>query len=72
MNAEHRFVEKELRDSTICDKCGATLLTYADVCIAALSDACHGFEAIGTARLKFQVLIKKSESATDHNTTGEK
>ena len=52
--AEHDFVEKQLRD-VICDKCKATLATYADVCTADLSDACQGFQNIEEARRRFNV-----------------
>lgn len=41
--------ELVLGDSVICDRCDATLPTYADKCSAALDDACPGFQAIENA-----------------------
>ncbi|MCP3735644.1 hypothetical protein M9979_12245 [Sphingomonas sp. RP10(2022)] len=41
--------EAILGDSVICERCGATMVTYADVCSAALDDPCPGFQAIENA-----------------------
>lgn len=41
--------EAVLGRSVICDRCGATLATYADRCSARLDDACPGFIAIERA-----------------------
>lgn len=41
--------EAVLRERVICDRCGATMTTYADACTAMLDDPCPGFEAIETA-----------------------
>lgn len=43
-------VEDALDDGrVICDRCGATLWTYAEKCTADLADACPGFQAIERA-----------------------
>lgn len=43
-------VEAALGDGrVICDRCGATLETYADKCTADLDARCPGFEAIERA-----------------------
>lgn len=59
LTAERDFVERELRDVTICDRCNATLATYAKVCAADLSESCPGFERIESVRAEF----KKAEGA---------
>ena len=38
---------------TICDRCGATLDTFADQCSAELDDACPGFLVIDAAKMRF-------------------
>lgn len=48
--AEHDFVEQRLRGLVICDRCQATLTTYANTCSADLSEVCPGFQAIEDAR----------------------
>lgn len=51
MNKEEQAkVKVALGDGrTICDRCGATLETYPDVCTADLPDPCPGFDAIERA-----------------------
>ena len=41
--------EAVLGDQVICDRCGATMATYADACTAALDDPCPGFLTIEDA-----------------------
>lgn len=48
-NDERNRVESKLGGAVICDRCGATLATYADNCTARLDDACPGFLAIEEA-----------------------
>ena len=43
-------VEAALAGKVICDRCGATLETYAEACTAELSERCPGFEAIENAK----------------------
>lgn len=31
-------------DRQICDRCGATVSTYGDICTAILDDPCEGFQ----------------------------
>ena len=50
---EQKAVENALGDSIICNRCGATLKTYATVCSAELSDPCPGFMSIERAREDF-------------------
>ena len=46
----HARVEAALGDGrVICERCGATLATFADRCTASLDDACPGFVAIEEA-----------------------
>lgn len=40
---------QKLGDEQICSRCGATLASYADLCNAALDEACPGFERIEQA-----------------------
>ena len=47
------YVEQKLAGQIICERCGATLETFADVCTADLSDACPGFMAIEKVRAEF-------------------
>lgn len=42
-------IGKRLPDGAICNRCGATLATYADQCTAALDDPCPGFVALEEA-----------------------
>jgi hypothetical protein len=43
-------VERTIGDGrVICDRCGATLATYASRCSADLADACPGFVAVENA-----------------------
>ena len=42
-------VERRLAGRVICNRCGATLETYADQCNADLAERCPGFEAIERA-----------------------
>lgn len=45
-----RHVEDALNDGRIiCDRCGATLASYATQCSTALDDRCPGFLAIERA-----------------------
>jgi hypothetical protein len=44
--------EAVLGDAVICDRCGATMATYADDCSAPLDEACPGFLAIEQAVAK--------------------
>lgn len=43
-------VELALGYGPICDRCGATILTFSDQCSANLLDRCPGFEAIEKVR----------------------
>lgn len=49
--SELDHVERTLGDAVICQRCGATLATYAEICSADLDDPCPGFLAIERARL---------------------
>ena len=42
-------VEQRLGGRPICDRCGATIQTYAEVCTADIDLRCPGFEAIEEA-----------------------
>lgn len=44
-------IQRTLADSIICDRCGATLITYGDDCSAPLDEACPGFLAIEAAAM---------------------
>ncbi len=45
-----KTVRAALGDGEICDRCGATIDTYAEVCTATdLTDDCPGFVAIEAA-----------------------
>ena len=44
-------VEALLGNLVICSTCGATLLTFGDVCSAPLDVACEGFVAIDRAKV---------------------
>jgi ribosomal protein L40E len=43
---EREFIENAIHQEVICDRCGATLETYADVCTAQLNERCPGFVLI--------------------------
>jgi ribosomal protein L40E len=43
-------VARELGDKVICQRCEATIATFADKCSAALDDPCEGFLAIEAVR----------------------
>lgn len=62
LKAEHKFVEAALGASVICERCKATLGTFADACKADLSDTCPGFEAIEEAKGEFQQQWQKTKS----------
>lgn len=51
--AQNTYVQRTLGGKVICDRCGATLDNYADVCSAALGDPCPGFRAIDDAKTDF-------------------
>lgn len=55
---ERLFVERELANNVICQRCKATLREYADKCVADLSDACEGFIAIERCRAQFAATEK--------------
>lgn len=57
LQAERAHVERVLTDSVICDKCQATLATYADKCSAGLSEICPGFIAIENERAGIERVI---------------
>lgn len=48
--SDRRQRVEALGNAVICDRCGATLATYADKCSAALDDPCPGFAAIERAQ----------------------
>lgn len=51
MKPVYSIVEAELGGGrVICDRCHATLETFADVCSAGLLDQCQGFLAIDKAK----------------------
>lgn len=54
LKAERRHVEATLKGLVICERCGATIDTFADVCTADLSDLCPGFNAIDAAKSEYQ------------------
>ena len=45
----HDRVAPKLKGRVICDRCGATIDTYADACTADLDDPCPGFLTIEEA-----------------------
>jgi ribosomal protein L40E len=53
LQAERAFVERSLGDSVICQKCKATLETFADACTAGLQEQCPGYLAIEQAKKDF-------------------
>jgi hypothetical protein len=53
LEEESAYVEQTLGETVICDRCGATLATYADTCTADLQDACPGFLRIEETREAF-------------------
>lgn len=50
---EGAFVKEKLGTDPICNRCGATLDTFADDCSADLDDPCPGFLAIDGAKADF-------------------
>lgn len=50
---EGEFVVGKRGRKEICERCGATLETFADTCSADLDDACPGFLAIDAAKMEF-------------------
>jgi len=50
---ERAFVDRSLADSVICQRCHATLHTFADACTADLADVCPGFLAIERSKKDF-------------------
>ena len=50
---ERAFVERYLGTSIICQRCRATLGSYAEDCIADLAEECQGFAAIEKAKSDF-------------------
>lgn len=53
---ERAFVERSLAGREICQRCGASLDTFADICTADLNDPCPGYLAIETAKQQFAAL----------------
>jgi len=52
--AELDFVVQKLGSSpSICERCEAKLSSYADKCVADLSECCPGFLAIENAKAEF-------------------
>ena len=45
-----RKVEEIIGEGEICDKCSATLATYAELCNAPLNEPCPGFVKIEMAQ----------------------
>ncbi len=58
---EIAFVEWSLADSIICQKCNATLDTFADACTSGLQVPCPGYLAIEQAKRDFAVRGDKYE-----------
>jgi hypothetical protein len=53
LQQEREFVQRKLGDAEICERCRATLSTYADACTADLQESCPGFVAIEKAIADF-------------------
>jgi hypothetical protein len=53
LKQEQAFVAAKLGTGRICDRCGASLKTFADDCSAELDDPCPGFLAIDKAKTEF-------------------
>ena len=53
MKAQSDYVQQKLGESVICQRCGATLETFADACQTDLSEMCEGFQTIEAAREEF-------------------
>jgi len=53
LQRERVFIDAKFGANSICDRCGATLDTFADACSADLDDACPGFLAIDNAKAEF-------------------
>jgi hypothetical protein len=54
LKAERLYVERRLT-GCICDRCHATLATYAEKCPARLDEICPGFVAIEAAKAEFNL-----------------
>lgn len=63
LQAERRFVEQRCGTDRICDKCWATLGTYADACVAELSEECPGFNRIEGLKEDFKRSVTPSDLA---------
>lgn len=51
---EWAYTEAQIgTDKVICNRCGATLRTFADQCDAELDDPCPGFKAIDDVKQAF-------------------
>lgn len=44
-------------DRQICDRCGASISSYGDVCKAALDERCEGFETYDRLLMNTQALM---------------
>lgn len=53
LKQEHAFIVAKFSYNPICDRCGATLDTFADACSADLTDPCQGFLTIDNAKSEF-------------------
>lgn len=53
LRRRNRFVEEWLGNEKICERCGATLATYAELCSAPLDDPCPGFMTVEAAIAEF-------------------
>jgi hypothetical protein len=53
MQREGEFIREKFGTGSICQRCGATLDTFADACTADLTDPCPGFLAIDRAKAEF-------------------
>ncbi len=61
LEAELAFMVKELGSlPSICDRCNAKLDSYADKCVADLSECCPGYLAIENAKNQFHRERKSS------------
>lgn len=47
-----RLVRERLGSGVICARCGATLATYADRCVADLDEQCAGRDAIDREHMR--------------------
>lgn len=53
LKKRNAFIEERLGGDVICDRCGATLDTFAEACTAGLDDPCPGFMAVDAAVEEF-------------------